>query len=79
MLSNLNNFSQSNATENFSNLIQIALPNVICHIQHIMSKNDADAEYLSRVKLTISSHVGGINFTDPFNTRKAYKELINQV
>ena len=36
---------------------------------------DADAEYLSRVKMELSSHVGSINFVDPANIKKDHKEI----
>ena len=42
-------------------------------------KRDADVEYLGRVKMVLSSHMGDINFADPDNTRKAHKELMTRV
>ena len=36
-------------------------------------KRNADAEYLGRVKMALSSCVGGIIFADAANIRKAHK------
>ena len=81
VLSNLNNFRQLNVTENCSNLIQIAPTNTsdtLHHMYHVQ-KRDADAEYLGRVKMALSSHTGGINCAVPADIRKAHEELMTQV
>ena len=44
-----------------------------------MPERDVDAEYLGRVKVVLSSHIGGINFVDPVSMRKAQQELMKQV
>ena len=83
MSSNSNNFRQLNVTEKSSNLIQIAPANP-CDMSHPTyhpkKKRCQCTEHLSRAeKIAWCSHVGGINFADPVNTRKAHEELINQV
>ena len=78
MLSKSNNFGQLNDTENCSNLTQITPSNsgdMLHHTYHAW-KRDADADYLGRVKIALRSHVGGINFADPANIRKAHEELM---
>ena len=42
-------------------------------------KQDAYAEYLGRVKIVLSSYMGSIKFADPFNIKKAHKELMSQL
>ena len=49
------------------------------HHTHHAQKRDADAEDLGRVKMVLSSPVGGISFKDPANIRKAHKELMIHV
>ena len=49
------------------------------HSTYHARKSDADAEYLGRVKIALSTVIGGISFADPVNTRKAHEELMNQV
>ena len=70
MPSNSNNFRQLNDTENCSNLIQIAPANLsdTSYPTYHAQKRDADAEYIGRVKIILSCHVGVINFKDPVNT-----------
>ena len=81
MSSNSNNFRQLNVTENCSNLEQIAPenPSDASYPMYHTKKRDADMEYLGRVKTMLNSHMGGIKFADPVNTRKAHKELVIQV
>ena len=42
-------------------------------------KRDADAHYLSRVKIAFSSCIDGINFANPVNSRKEHEELMKEV
>ena len=49
------------------------------HHMHCTQKWDADAEYFGKVKMTLSSWMGGFNFADPANIRKAHEELMTQV
>ena len=81
MPGNVNNFRQLNVTEICSNLTQLATANTgdMSHHMYHAQKRDADAEYLGRVKIVLSGCVGGINFADLANIRKAHKELMNQV
>ena len=76
MSSNLNSFRQLNVTKNCSNLTQIAPANTSDTLHHTYHnwKKDANVEYLHRVKMALSSHVGGINITDTVNIRKAHEE-----
>ena len=39
---------------------------------------DADAEYLGRVRMALSSNVGSIHFADPANIRVVHEELMSQ-
>ena len=79
--SNSNNFRQSNVNEKCSKITQIAPANTgdtSYHMYHTW-KQDANAEYLGRVKMALNSCVGGINFVDPANIRKAPEKLMTQV
>ena len=81
MSSNLYNFSQLNVTENCSNITQIAPVNTgdVSHHMHHTQKRDANTEYWGRIKMVLSSCMGGITFSDPANIRKAHIELVIQV
>ena len=81
MSSNSSNFMQLNVTENCSNLTQITPVNTddISHHMYHGQKRDADAEYLGRVKMVLRSCMGGINFPDLANIRKAHEELMTWV
>ena len=63
-----------------SNCIQIA-PENLSDTSHSTYHNwirDADTDYLGSVKIVLSSLIGGNNFVDPGNTRKARKDLMNK-
>ena len=81
MSSNLNNFRQLNINEMCSNITQIAPTSTgdTLHYMYHAQKRNADAEYLGRVKIVLSSCMGGIHFADPASIRKAHKELMTQV
>ena len=80
MSSNSNNFRQLSINENCGNLTQIApaKPSDTPHPTYHIQKRDADAKYIVKVKVELSSHIGGIIFMDPVSLRKAHKELIKQ-
>ena len=42
-------------------------------------KQDADAEYLRRVRKAIHNHVGSTSFTDPAKIRQVHGILMNEV
>ena len=72
------NFGPSNVNEKCSNFIVVALANTSDSLHHMYhaQKQDADVEYLGRVKMALSSHMGSIIFVDPANIRKTHKEIM---
>ena len=81
MSSNPNNFRQWSMNENLSNLTQIASanPSYTSPPTYHAQRRDADAEYLGRVKVALTSCVGSINFADSVCMRKAHEELMKHV
>ena len=69
------NFRQINVNENCSNLQKHDMLHEMEHTQ----KRYADAGYLGRVKMVLTSCVGGSNLEDSANIRKARKKLMIQV
>ena len=68
-------FGPLNVDKKCSNFMQVAPVNM-CDLLHHMyhaEKLDADAEYLGRVKMALSTHEVSINFVDPASIRKANK------
>ena len=81
MSSNSDNFRKLNVSGNSSNLIQIAAanPGDTSHPTYNAWKRDAEADYLSRLKITLRSCISDINFTDTVNTKNVHEELMNGV
>ena len=81
MSCNPNNFGQLSITKICSDLTKIAPANTggTSHHTDHAQKRYADVKYLGRVKMVLSSHVGGITFADLANIRKSYKELMTEV
>ena len=75
-----NTFRKLNLTENSSNLIERAPPNLgdTSYPIYNARKRDAGADYVSRVKITLKSCVSDINFADPVDTRKICEDLMTQ-
>ena len=67
--------------ETCSNLTQIAPanPGDTSHPTYHTKKRAADSKYSGRVKIVLSTHVGGINFVDPISMRKVHEEPMKQV
>ena len=81
MSSNSIKFGPLNINEKCSNFTQVASANTgdFSQYMYCTQKGDADVEYLGRVKMALSSHMGSTNFVDPANNRKVHKELMSQV
>ena len=76
MSSNSINFGLLNINEKCSNFIQVAPANTSDSSQYTYHawKQDADAEYLSRVGMVLCSCMSSINLADPANIIKAHEE-----
>ena len=74
MSSNSINFWQLHVNGKCSNLTEIAPANTSGSLHHMYcaQKQDANTEYLGRVKMVLSIHLSSINFADPANIRKAH-------
>ena len=75
---NLNNSRQLNVNENLTQIAPTNANDTSHHTYHAQEQ-DADVEYLGRVKIALSSHMGSINFADPANIRNVHEELMTQV
>ena len=76
MCSDSLNFGPHNTYKNCAIFVQVAFPDMGDSSYHTQ-KQDADVEYLGRVRKAICSHVGSINVVDPANIRQLHCILIN--
>ena len=81
MSSNSITFWLLNTTKKCSSFIQVAAANAGDSLQYTYHawKWDSNVEYLGKVTIAISSHLGTINFVDQTNIREVHKELISLV
>ena len=72
------NFGQLNINEKCSNFIQVEPTNTndLSQYMYHTQKQNADVEYVGRVRMALHSPVGSINFAGLANIRKVHKDLM---
>ena len=72
------NSGPHNTKKYCSNFVQVAPANNSDSPYHAQ-KQDAEVEYLGRVRMTLHSCVGSITFASPVNIRQVHETVMNEV
>ena len=75
------NIGPNNTNKTSSNFAQVAPANISDSSQFTYHywRQDADVEYLGRVRMALCSHVGSIIFTDSANIIQVHDALMSEV